>query len=140
MWRLIRSTLMSLLAVALPLQGVSAATMLACTAGHHRASILTEASHSTGAVVASHAHIHIASAAHHHADVDRVAPPKTDLGKSLPHQCSACASCCLSAVVLPAEISFDAVTSPDFFVSLIARSLAGHIEEGLERPPRLFLA
>lgn len=142
MWRVVRLTLMWLLAVALPLQGLSAATMLACGVGQHEHTSSEVASHSHGGKgVAVYAHSHVADASQHEqADVDRSDPGKTGLDKGGVHKCSACASCCVSAVIPTQTLSFHPVKLTAFFAPLVARTLATFVPEGLERPPRLFLA
>jgi hypothetical protein len=142
MWRVVRLTLMWLLAVALPLQGLSAATMLACGVGQHEHTISEVDSHPHGGEgVAVHTHTHVADASQHeHADVDHSDPGQTGLHGGGVHKCSACASCCVSAVVPTQAISFDPVKLTDFFAPLAARTVATFVPEGLERPPRLFLA
>jgi hypothetical protein len=142
MWRVVRLTLMWLLAVAVPMQGLSAATMLACGVGQHEHSIEQ---------VASHSHAGVVSTGHHQ---DRVADSglndaaaadgahlgKADLNKGGAHKCSACASCCVSAVLASDTISFDPVKLTDSFAAPVARTLAAFVPDGFERPPRLFLA
>lgn len=139
MWRVVRLLLMWLLAVALPLQGLSAATMLACGAGEHDHKIAQVASHSHGAAAPLHTHV-TDSTASERARADHVAPAKADPVTRVAHKCSACASCCINAVVPAASISFDAVRLPDFFAPLVPHTFAAFVTEGLERPPRLFLA
>jgi hypothetical protein len=56
------------------------------------------------------------------------------------HKCSACASCCVSAGLASEVISFDPVKLTESFAPLVAYTLAAFVPEGLERPPRLFLA
>jgi hypothetical protein len=129
---------MWLLALALPVQGVSAATMLACGLGHHkhRASKAPVHSH-----VHTVGHVHALAASTNDAGAITGAPQgKTDLGKVAEHKCSACASCCLGAAVPTEVASFDAIQLPQVFASLVARTLPAYLTEGLERPPRTFLA
>jgi hypothetical protein len=181
---------MWLLAVALPVQGVSAATMLACGLGHHEHSVSEVSVHSHGHG-ATHVHVLVASA-HDSGVIPSVPPGKTDLGHDhpnapmtghghaaierhhdgeavanahahehdtgvaadvsnshsqhsshapgSPHKCSACASCCVGAAVPSQAFSFAAVKLTDSFAPLPARSVAAYVAEGLERPPRAFLA
>ena len=142
MWRVVRLTLMWLLVVTLPLQGLSAATMVACGVGQHDHSVSHAASHSHRSdIAAREVHSHVADAnPYEHADLDHSHTGKTSLGKGVTHKCSACASCCMSAVVPSETVSFDAVKLTDLFAPLVARTLAAYVTEGLERPPRPFLA
>ncbi len=61
MWILVRTALIWLLAVALPVQGAAAATMLACGPGHHGAA--GSHAHSAAAGQAPHSHDHGTQAA-----------------------------------------------------------------------------
>lgn len=133
---------MWLLAVAMPMQGLSAATMLACGSGHHD----HMPSHMTGHVHHdeindAHTHSRVSYASpQEHAGFDHTHAGRTSLDKGVSHKCSACASCCTNAVVPSQAVSFDAVKLTDFFAPLVARTLAAYVTEGLERPPRPFLA
>jgi hypothetical protein len=140
MGRIVRLTLMWLLAVALPLQGVSAATMLACDAGQHGRGNSKVPSHShIGHIAAEHGHSHVADASLH--EHTGVAPPgNAKLAKDVAHRCSACASCCLNAVAPTETVSFETIKLPDLFAPLVARTVAAYVTEGVERPPRFFLA
>ncbi|MEO6747461.1 MAG: hypothetical protein ABIN08_23505 [Caldimonas sp.] len=133
---------MWLLAVALPMQGLSAATMLACGVGHE---------HPSGDQVSSHSHAdhltdvrstaHFMDAAQHeHDTTNHTHGGKARLDKGSMQKCSACASCCVSAVLASQTISFDPVKLTDSFAPLATYTLAAFVPEGLERPPRLFLA
>ena len=141
MWRVVRFTLTWLLAVALPLQGVSAATMLGCGSGQHEHSSSMAANHlHAGHLVASHAHPQAADASAGNGVGDEHSSPKTaDLARGAVHKCSACASCCLSAVIPTEAGSFARVKLPDFFAPVVARALTAYVTDGLERPPRLLL-
>ena len=135
---------MWLLAAALPLQGLSAATMLACGAGQHDRTVTQVVSHShANGAAASHSHSHtpVAEASQHeHTGVGHSHPGNGGLDKSGMHKCSACASCCLSAVLASEIISFNPVKLTESFAPPVPYTLAVFVPEGLERPPRLFLA
>ena len=109
---------MILLAVALPMQGVAATTMISCGAGQHN--------HATGQ---SPAHSHAGAVDHHSAG-------KSAIAKASVHKCSACASCCMSAAMPSQAIVFTSVEATDHFAPLAARSVTAPVVEGLERPPR----
>ena len=138
MSRAVRLALMWLLAVALPMQGVSAATVLACGLGHHEHPA-SEASVHSHSHTLGHGHALVASS-HDTGAITRAPAGKTDLGKVTGHKCSACASCCLGAAVPAETASFCAIQLPEVFSSLVARTLPAYLTEGLERPPRTFLA
>ena len=142
---MVRSMLMWLLTVALPLQGISAATMTACGVGHHHrqtgVTLQTAAVSDSDPMPARHVHDHgAASDAHEHAGAAHPDPDKNDLAKGVAHKCSACASCCLNAVVPTEALGFEAPNVTDHFAPPVTRTLAAYVTEGLERPPRPFLA
>lgn len=142
MSRLVRLTLLWLLAAALPLQGLSAATMLSCAGGQHDhavSQVLNQVHGSSAA--AAHSHTHAVQVSQHQpAGTDHTQPEKSGLDKAGAHKCSACASCCLNAVLHTEAVVFDTAKLPDSYAPLVARAPGTHVTEGLERPPRLFLA
>ncbi len=121
MARLLRWTLAWLLAVALPLQGVSAATMLACGTVPHAHS--TPAAHPE-----AHAH------GHGHGDVSSKPHPATG------HACSVCASCCVGAAVPPLPVSIGSSPLGSELPPFLAPRPNAFVGDGLERPPKPFLA
>ena len=140
MSRVLRFVWASLLALALPLQGLAAATMAACGPGH--------GGHGQGH---EHAMPHDAQHAHGHglgADVtsadDATADAATaDEVPSTQHsqKCSVCASCCIASAGLPAHaVVAEPATSAESFVDLEPGSAPVFLTGGLERPPRSFLA
>ncbi len=142
MSRLVRLTLLWLLAAALPLQGLSAATMLSCAGGQHDHAVTQASNHLHGSSAAgAHSHTHAVQVSQHeHAGADYSGPGKSGLDKGGAHKCSACASCCLNAVLHTEAVVFDTAKLLDSFAPLVARAPVTHVTEGLERPPRLFLA
>jgi hypothetical protein len=55
------------------------------------------------------------------------------------HGCSASAACCIGAAVLPGLPDFTLpLDAPDVHQAWIITPVAGHIPDGLERPPRRF--
>ena len=129
MWRIARLALTWLLALALPLQGLSAATMMACSDGGH-------ATASVGAID----HGHSGAMSHDHSAAGPAHTDKTDSGKGAKHRCSVCASCCTTAVASPGGIAFAPIRSTFRFAPLATHSIAAHVSDGLERPPRPFPA
>jgi len=141
MWRVVRFLLAWLLAVALPVQGVSAASMAACGAHHGHVGSSGGASWHRARAANDHSHLHaMGTALPAPAAVADATHAKTTLAKVAAPKCSACASCCASAVVPTEAISFDAVAAADPFPPLIARAPAAYVTEGPDRPPRSFLA
>ena len=140
-----RSVLMWLLLIALPVQGFAAATMLNCGPNHHR---MWEAS--VGTQVGSSEH-----AAHDHqhpkdvADPDEVAVvgDHADGGSSLNHlsklskfKCSACAACCMGVALPPSPLAFLSFPPASAPTPNVSAPHVDFVSNGLDRPPRLFLA
>jgi len=133
---------MWLIAVALPIQGVAAATMLHCgsTHEHGRASLANQ----------GHVHHHEAMQAeggrsHHLTHEHTAAHPVADHSAGHHHDggkagCSVCASCC-SAAVLPAMslvvVSQDLTETAPLVASA---EIVVFLTDGPERPPRTILA
>ena len=140
MQRLARLALMVLLAIALPVQGFAAATMVSCAAGQHDHAVGLGLSHSHSVAESGDLHSHAGEADSHAGAIDHSPAGKTDIVKSGMHKCSACASCCTSAVVPTQAIVFSSVKLTDHFAPLTVRGVPTPVIEGLERPPRAFLA
>lgn len=114
MSRVLRIVLMWLAALALPVQGVAAATMVFCATSHQSA--------------AAHDH-----AAHYDASAADDGEPDT-------MSCSVCASCCMS-VPLPSRIvAHDPPPGHAVYQADRASASATFLTGGLDRPPRLLLA
>lgn len=140
-----RIAIMWLLAAAVPLQGVAAATM-SCGAAEqgqfhvHAAAHGHEDRDATDAPT-MHGHPHASGVStHSHVHGEHSGAGAASLAHNLSHKCSACASCCANAAIPTQAMSFQAVELTDFFTPFVARSVAAHVTEGLERPPRAFLA
>jgi hypothetical protein len=136
MVRMARILLIWLLALALPAQGVIAATMVFCGPNHHHRASVAAAAHDA---YAAHSHHHDAD---RHGDAmtadDTVAPDK--FAQSVLQKCSVCASCCSTAAIC------DTVPKPPILKPVAAHfaALATHVEpfaaDGPDRPPRRLLA
>jgi len=127
-----------LLAVALPVQGV-AATMAACGSrhgGHASAHAPSPGDHSA----THHAHRHPAATAPGNDTPAQPLHATTKVANEAGHKCSACASCCLSAVVPTEAITFDTIALADPFAPLVPVPPTACVTQRLERPPRTFLA
>ena len=133
--------LMWVLAVALPVQGAAAATMLACGPHHGRSGASASPTTHAASSASHHSHLHAPNgAAPARATTADVKGDTATLAEAPAHKCSACASCCLSAGVATEAIVFLAVDSPDLFARLVTRTPAAYVTEGPERPPRSVLA
>lgn len=139
MRRFFRLAMMLLLALALPVQGVAAAAMISCSAGQHDHGAPQVAGHHHPAAHAM-AESHSADASPHVGHAHESHDGKGNLGKGTVHKCSACSSCCVGAAVPSPSIVFESVKLTDHFAPLVARSMPAYLTEGLERPPRAFLA
>jgi hypothetical protein len=156
MWMLIRTTLIWLMAIALPVQGAAGATMLACGPDHHGAAAAH--SHAAGDPVHEHGdvmepHIHAEGhAALGHADTgyhghDRESPSGSesaaadgnDVHKAA-GKCSACASCCTVAVLPTSVLPIGSPPAVDRVVAFFQTQAAVYMTGGPERPPRTILA
>ncbi len=138
---------MWLIALAVPIQGSAAVTMFGCGPGHHG---VTESfqvatavanehaqhvqSHSPGAMTdAAEVHDHDGGGAHDQSD-------SLKAHKVIKGSCTPCASCGVVAALLATSIKFEPVPLADFFVPSAESSVTSFLPDGLERPPRLFLA
>ena len=149
MSRIGRIVVMWLLALAVPVQGFAAASMVGCASAHpgaahshaigmHQHTVdMPQHSHDSATAADGTAH-----AGHqHHADARHGGDPQGHAGAKLSKaSCSACASCCTSAALPAALVVFEATAAPDAFDSPAPQALASFISGGPERPPRAFLA
>jgi hypothetical protein len=157
MSRAARRFVLWLIIAILPVQGYAAATMVACGPSHERmaaraphahAEDLGRASHHGAHDHAAHDHGAHAHAAHDHAGFtpdahaavtpDDTARAASDLAS---FTCSACAACCVGAALPAREFSLDVpAPAPDTLRPATAAPLTAVTLDGLERPPRPFLA
>jgi hypothetical protein len=138
----VRTLLIWLLTLAVPLQLAAAATIAPCGPGDH-ARLGASVAQSPGAVfddAVGH------SPHHHHPSAVTSAESAvhqgalTDSAKTSPHKCSACASCC-SAGALPSVVStVPAPEAPPTVFASLAPIVEAFAADGPERPPRLLLA
>jgi hypothetical protein len=144
MWRSVRTAFVWLMAVALPLQGLAAATMLNCGPAHHRMAALMASQPSSPEVAAhdhsAHAH-HMAVAPDASSDESAAdgaaAPSQWDQAAKL--KCSACAACCSAAALPPAIVTFPSIRQAAVFEPVPSDSVAHFQTGGLDRPPRIHL-
>jgi hypothetical protein len=154
MSRILRIALLWLLAVALPAQGIAAATMSHCGPDHRGAvptGVHAGHSHDHGATLAmrSHQHQHDQGTpvhAHGGDDVtgattgDHQAAKAFTLQKVSKASCSACASCCAGAALPSAIATFEASPAHDGVVAWLPRAVPAFFTDGPDRPPRTVLA
>lgn len=130
-WRI---ALAWLLAVALPIQGYAAQTLMLCGPAHHQRSVMDgHAAHGHDHGAMAHADMAHAETHADASDVDKTPPAKS----SHAGKCSACSSCCNAAALTTTVLSF-AVAPPDLpQVPTIELAYDRVMVGGLERPPRL---
>jgi hypothetical protein len=140
MRRLIWPSLIWLLALALPIQGLAAATMVNCAIGHEHhgatpsaAAPIAIALHAHGAGVAHQAHEHGAAVSDHHAADNSGAP--------ILHKCSACAACCIGLALPSADSSAPALplAAAVALPAPMAQAVV-FLTGGPDRPPRTLSA
>lgn len=128
----VRVLLMWLLVVALPMQGVAAATMQFCGPGHHPQRVQA----ADDGHVAAHAD---EADAHHALSADK-ATGAGDLSQHGKLKCSACAACCAGSALPPAAIALPFVKPTIERVSVVPPTYVGPDALALEKPPRYSLA
>ena len=137
-----------LLALAIPVQGLAAATMVHCESSHQRMHDAVAPGHSHAGSHHAHGHHHAldhgdvaADAADHHHASAAEPPAEPDKYSDLAqYKCSACGACCSVAAMLGFSLT---VPEPALVVQWrAAHFLArfGFITDGPERPPRTVLA
>lgn len=136
---MVRMFLIWLLAFALPVQGVMAATMVFCGPNHHDRAAAAAVAHDADAAhqphdVAAHSHPEAADEqAENTASADTAVPDK--FAQSGMQKCSVCASCCSAAAI------YDTVPKLPVFepVAVEFAALASAVEpfaaDGPDRPP-----
>ena len=156
MSRLVRIVLLLVLAVALPAQGIAAATMAMCGMQSEDDLGLSVGSvpHDDAAPTPTqqqgdglrHAHPDASVSGHSHASEhsdagDANAQSDTDAsGQHGLHKCSVCAACCVGVAFPARTFTFEPVALTDSVASPAVRCIAAVVPKGLERPPRVILA
>ena len=149
MLRLLRITLMWLIALAVPIQGSAAVTMFGCGPGHHGGVGSSQAAmadeHAQDADHHSHGAVAEDGESHHHdgnraLDHSRSPTAQGAVHKVAKGNCTPCASCCVVAALPATMIQFEPVSLVDCFVVSIQSGVTSFLADGLERPPRSFLA
>lgn len=147
MLRLLRFGLLWMLSLAMPLQGMAATGISACTSGHHAATTVgSTAAHEAAAASSSHRLHHavetqvdvrlLAGSGAATAPGDGVQTPLPSTG----HSCSACVDCCTGWALPNALLT---LATPETAVELRSESRsrpAWASVEAPERPPRAWRA
>lgn len=148
MLRVVRITLMWLIALAVPIQGSAAVTMFGCGPGHHGGMGSSQTAMSEK--LTPDADQRLAEAASEEADGSHHdgGVPHDHSQSQKPHgashkvakgNCTPCASCCVVAALPATVIQFEPVPLVGLFVPLAQSGVNSFLADGLERPPRLFL-
>lgn len=150
MGSVLRSLWICLLILALPVQGMAAATMVFCSPAGHPAAVVQAAGHEQVPGSAGPPHeMHHQHQCHHQAQhaqpiAENSTPVSADVGlhdtHEAGHTCSACASCCAAAVILVNGAKLVAI---DLAASPPGAALVGvgpFATDAPERPPRALLA
>ncbi len=128
---LLKTALVWILALALPMQALAAATMLHCS---------HQAAPQAAAAVHEHAGHHGAAAADAGVVQGASVQHTTDAADGGKHQCSACAAC-VAGAALPSAVSVTPPTdAAGAMLSAPATRECSVVLAGLERPPRTPLA
>ena len=139
----VRTLLMWLLMLAVPVQGAAAATMAFCGPNDHGAgqAVSAGADHAHPDGEGSEGDHHHAQEAHDEdASPSPQAAPHAKFVHAAKHKCSACASCCAAAALPSASAAFEPPLLGNSFLPLVSRSVVLLPADGLERPPRFVLA
>ena len=128
---LTRTLLVWLLMLAVPVQGFAASAMLFCSPSHHQAMSQLSNHH---AMQAQHQHGDHANAM----AADQTTAAKMD--KTMDGKCSACAACCIGSSIVSGQFFNPIVMAGSERIPFIAESFVNYTPEGLDPPPRSFLA
>jgi hypothetical protein len=138
--RLLKIVLLWLIALAVPIQGAAAATMVLCGPIHQRIAIVSQVEAAT-----THG-THDQHKSHHHVSADAKASGHHDSQKDMSelptgkYSCSACAACCSSTAISgPAYLVPDLIFVSNNPVAAEASPFSGFVPEGPEHPPRSIL-
>jgi hypothetical protein len=150
--RVLKTLLLWLLVLALPMQTYAAATMFFCgTTFEHTAETVVEAATMDHATVqhggpefhapdSMHhtAHAHDAHHARHASDQAAHASHSAERQHS---SCSICAVCCVGIAMMPAAIDWHPPhADAEIPLAALVVSFSGHIPPGIDRPPRTIFA
>jgi len=121
---ILRTAVLCLLLLTVPMQGFAAVTKLFCEHTHH-----SYAAERSGHLENSSKVLSLSFTEKH-------------LPSRLPHQhhhCVVCAACCMTVAMMPEVSTPEAPPPGSYFFSLSAAHLYGVRPDTLDRPPRMFL-
>lgn len=123
--------------MAIPLQGLAAASMMLCATEHHQVPVTQ--------IPQSSEHQHdVGDAAHeghqHHAQSHEADAKSSDTVTTHQHsakdKCSTCAACCVGAAMLTSYFESPFSRPASEKIDMAFSSHVGHISDSFERPPR----
>lgn len=131
----LRRLLCWLVVLAIPAQGIAAARMQHCAAGHERPRAVRAADHDPAA---HHAHHGAAQGAHAPLAAPDGHAPAADGDHAVPDGtgCSACAACCAGMGLPAAEVKLSVPVPEAYAADLRAGAVPPFLTGGLDRPPR----
>lgn len=142
MFRMLRTLLIWLLALALPVQGVMAATMVFCGPNHHdRAAAVAhdaDAAHQPHDV-AAHSHHEAADGQAQNTAANESAAPDKFVQSDM-QKCSVCASCCSAAAIHDTVPKLPVLEPAAAAFAALASAVEPFAADGPDRPPRHLLA
>lgn len=141
---MVRTLLIWLLALALPAQGVIAATMVFCGPNHHDRASAVAVTHPADAVhqphdSAAHSHDAIADAQAETTASDETATADKFTQTAM-HKCSVCASCCSAAAIHDTVPKLPVLEPMAADFAALAPAVEPFAADGPDRPPRRLLA
>lgn len=125
--------------MAIPLQGLAAASMMLCATEHrehHQVSVTQNsqiAEHQHHADEDHEGHEHHAQAHDANAQSADVSPAQAQPCKD---KCSSCASCCVGAAMLTSSLNLPVLRPSSEKIDMVFSSHLAHISDSLKRPPR----
>ena len=136
MLMLVRFFLSVLLVLAIPLQGFAATAMLGCatsTSTQNSSDVHAKALHQHDAgATASHSP---SSTSVHHSHAEKSKGGHSDHGK-----CSVCAACCIGTLIVNSHNKLHIPAIESAAIPFALPFFDSHTPEGLDPPPRTFLA
>jgi hypothetical protein len=138
--RRLRTALVWLLLLAVPLQGFAASAMLFCGMAHGDAAL--QLTHGHASLNGGDGHAHAGDLHDHGVLQDVDGPVGADSAASDLHggSCSVCASCCSGAALLLSSVNVVSPFAHDAPVLASSRAEPGQNSPGPDRPPRILLA
>jgi len=135
MLKLLRLLMIALLALAIPVQGVAAATMLYCGPDHGPGG---DAVHAHQAAGASQAHEGHGQDMHEHAQPNTPESPQSP-EQSAQAKCSVCAACCNAVAISSSAMRLSPAGAEPEPALKPSSQFYSFITDGPRRPPRSFL-